>query len=216
MRTNLAINHDPTTWVFHSWRQFALMDDRATRVVIIPVTAFSDWGPGVSLDFEETLTLALLRESLGSIDHPERFLVIPPMRFNLSGREDMFFTLDPETAHAAMEDVVGSIAAHGFRKVLFLNSNPANEDFVDCAGRDLRIALGIQPFCINLNGIGLEWQTGEGRDRCLEATRALTGEADSGSGITHLVESLCALLDEVHAFRALPDGGKIPVKEVTS
>jgi creatinine amidohydrolase len=217
MKTNLAINHDPTAWVFHSWRRFALMPDRETRVVIIPVITFSDWGPGIPLDFEESLTLSLLRKSLEVLEDPERFLVIPPMRFNLRGRDGPFFTLDPETAHAALEDVVRSIAAHGFRKVLFLNSNPANEDFVDCAGRDLRIALGIQPFCINLDGIGLEWQTREGRDHCLAAGRALQqDQVGDSSGFVGLVKSLCALLDEVHAFRALPDGGKIPVKEVTA
>lgn len=213
MKTNLSIAHDPTYWAFHSWRQFALMEDRSSRVVIIPITAFSDWGAEIALDFEETFTLSLLQATLAGMDTPERFLVLPPLRFNLRGRGECFFALDPETAHATIEEVVQSVARHGFRKVLFLNSNPVNADLVDCAGRDLRLSLGIQPFCINLESIGLQWQSGKGREHCCSLGEALLAGHAAEPSVAPVLRNLAALLNEVEAFPSLPDQGKIPLKE---
>lgn len=212
MKTNLSIAHDPTYWAFHSWRQFAQMKDRGRRVVIIPITTFSDWGADIALDFEEAFTLSLLRATLAGIDTPERFLVLPPLRFNLRGHSECFFALDPETAHATLAEVVQSVARHGFRKVLFLNSNPVNADLVDCAGRDLRLSLGIQPFCINLESIGLEWQTKEGRDHCCSLGKALADGHAAEPSVAPVLRNLAALFDEVAVFRELPNQGKVPCK----
>lgn len=216
MKTNLALVHEDTFWPFFSWREFSLMPDRADMVVIIPVTGFTDWNPSLPLDFEEQFLLALLRESLSGMETSGRFLVIPPQRFNLGIKERSFFTLDPETAHAALEEIVRSIHGHGFRKVLFLNSNPLNEDLVDCAGRDLRIALGLQPFCINLGSIGLDWESVGGLEDIASLESDLRGEGSSSSRAGELASRLRSLLEEVRQFRKLPEEGAIPRKKALS
>ncbi|MFO7725797.1 MAG: creatininase family protein [Oceanipulchritudo sp.] len=216
MKTNLALVHEETFWPFFSWREFSLMPDRPGMVVIIPVTGFTDWNPVLPLDFEEQLLLALLRETLSGMETSGRFLVIPPQRFNLGKKERSFFTVDPETAHATLEEIVRSIHGHGFRKVLFLNSNPLNEDLVDCAGRDLRIALGLQPFCINLGSIGLDWESPEGLERIAGIEKDLRGEGSPSPRTAELASRLRSLLEEVRRFRELPDNGAIPRKNALS
>ena len=216
MKTNLALVHEATFWPFFSWREFSLMPDRASMVVIIPVTGFTDWNTSLPLDFEEQLLSALLREALSGMETSEHFLVIPPHRFNLGTKARSFFTVDPETAHASLEEIVRSIHGHGFRKVLFLNSNPLNEDLVDSAGRDLRIALGLQPFCINLGSIGLDWESPEGLERIAELEADLRGNQSPSASRAELTAQLRSLLEEVRQFRALPDEGAIPRKNFLS
>ncbi|HKJ90704.1 MAG TPA: creatininase family protein [Oceanipulchritudo sp.] len=216
MKTNLALVHEPTFWPFFSWREFSLMPDRARMVVIIPVTGFTDWNASLPLDFEEQFLLTLLRETLAGMETSRRFLVIPPQRFNLGTKARSFFTVDPETAHATLEEVVRSIHGPGFRKVLFLNSNPLNEDLVDSAGRDLRIALGLQPFCINLGSIGLDWESPDGLERMTALASNLRGEGSPSADSAELTAQLASLLEEVRQFRALPDEGAIPRKKALS
>jgi creatinine amidohydrolase len=216
MKTNLSITHDASFWPFIPWADFARMTDRDRRVVIIPVVGMADWDLDAPLDFEECLTLSILKTALeGAVDNT-RFLVIPPVRFTMGRPGQSCFTVDAETAHATLEDIVTSIHAHGFRKILFLNSSPWNEDLVDSAGRDLRIKLGVQPFCINLSSIGLDFQAEEARDRLIALRDCLLGPDGEPNGGTSLLQQagtdLLSLLEEVRAFRPLPDDGAIPRK----
>lgn len=214
MKTNLSIVHDATFWPFHSWAEFSLMPDREKKVVIIPVVSFSDWEMEAPLDFEEVLTMSLLKKSLASIENPSRFLVIPPLRFNMGRKDSTFFRVDPETAHATLEDVAGSIHAHGFRKILFLNSSPWNEDLVDSGGRDLRIKLGLQPFCIYLSSLGLDFRSPSDRPRVHSIRDYLLHEDEKGAPLlAEAADGLFSLLEEVYAFRPLPNDGRIPQKK---
>lgn len=216
MKTNLSITHDASSWPFIPWADFARMTDLDRRVVIIPVVGMTDWDLDAPLDFEECLTLSILKTALEGAVDDTRFLVIPPMRFTMGRPGQSCFTVDAETAHATLEDIVTSIHAHGFRKILFLNSSPWNEDLVDSAGRDLRIKLGVQPFCINLSSIGLDFQAEETRDRLIALRDCLLGPDGEPNGGTSLLQQagtdLLSLLEEVRAFRPLPDDGAIPLK----
>lgn len=216
MRTNLFIGHNESLWALRSWAEFSSMENRDKRVVILPVTGMSDWSLGAPLDFEECLTLSILQCALQNSPDPKRFIVVPPIRFCLGRRDQSFFSLDPETAHAFIEEVVASIHSHGFRKIVFLNSSPLNEDLVDAAGRDLRIQLGVQPFCINLRGIGLDLQSPEHRDKLLAIRDALFSPESGDEQGKALLESagkdLLSLLDEVYTFAPLRNEGRIPTK----
>jgi creatinine amidohydrolase len=216
MKTNLCITHDAAFWPFITWADFALMPERDKRVVVIPVVGMSDWKLEAPLDFEECLTLSILKAALENAPDERRFLVIPPVRFTMGRPGQSCFAVDAETAHATLEDIVTSIHAHGFRKILFLNSSPWNQDLVDSAGRDLRIKLGVQPFCINLSSIGLDLQAQGARERLIALRDCLfpSGAApDKGTSLLHQAGTdLLSLLEEVRAFRPLPDDGVIPRK----
>ena len=217
MKTNLSITHDASFWPFISWADFALMPDRDKRVVIVPVTGMNDWKIGAPLDFEECLALSILKDALGKATDDRQFLVIPPVRFTMGRPGQSCFSVDAETAHATLEDIVSSIHAHGFRKILFLNSSPWNEDLVDSAGRDLRIKLGVQPFCINLSSLGLDFTSDAARDKLVALRDGLLETdgkmAKQGNALLQQAGTdLLSLLEEVHTFRPLPDDGAIPKK----
>lgn len=217
MKTNLSITHDASFWPFHTWAEFSLMPDRDRRVVIIPVVGMGDWGFEAPLDFEECLALSILKDALGKASDTTPFLVIPPVRFTMGRPGQSYFTVDAETAHVTLEDIVGSIQAQGFRKILFYNSSPWNEDLVDATGRDLRIKLGVQPFCINLSSLGLDFQSEEMREKFVSLRDHIfeAGSPMANQGNNLLQEAgteLLSLLKEVHAFRPLPNDGAIPQK----
>lgn len=213
MKTNLAITYPPSSWCLHSWKHFADMTDKGNRVAVVPVVSISAWGLDTPLDTEESLTLRLLNEALQGLGDPAQFLVIPPMRFNIGGKDDTFFRTDVDTAHQVLAEVAASIQAAGFSKLLFFNSSPGNENLVDAAGRDLRIALGMQPFCINLSSLGLEWASSEGKAQCLELLGLLGNKLETPSpALAPILTRLRGLLTEVHTFRPLPDNGRIPFK----
>jgi hypothetical protein len=208
MKTNLAIAHEETFWPFFSSRDFSLLPDKKGMLVIVPITGFTDWEASLPLDFEENLLLSLLRKCLTEPGSRDRYRVLPPQRFNLGKTGRSFFTVDPETAHCALEEIVRSIRDTGFSKVLFLNSNPWNEDLIDCAGRDLRLSLQVQPFCINISSLGLDWHSEEGFAEIRRIGEDLNGSGSGRAG--ELARRLGSLLEEVRKFRPLPNNGAIP------
>jgi creatinine amidohydrolase len=217
MKTNLAISHDPSFWPFFTWTEFAGFKDRDKRVVIIPVAGMNQWHFETPLDFEECVALSVLRKALASATDPTQFLVVPPVRFTIGRKAHSYFTVDIETAHQTLQDIVTSIQQQGFRKVLFFNANPWSEPLVDAAGRDLRISLGVQPFCINLSSLGLNLMS-DSSDPSLEHLRDFiygTNPDNKSKGshmITTAAEELFSLIMEVHAFCPLANDGNIPQK----
>lgn len=185
------------------------MEDKASRLVIVPVTCFADWGDSLPLDVEECVTLRVLKAAMSSTPQPQRFIITPPQRFNPGRMGRSFFRMDADFAHQALQEICTCIHSYGFRKLLFLNSNPYCVDFVDTAGRDLRIGLGLQPFCINLNGIGLDFNSSSNRAR-IESIA--TGSDENNDSLTDAAAHLNALLEEVVSFRSLPNDGKIPLQ----
>lgn len=192
------------------------MEGRRQRVVIIPVVGMSDWRIDAPLDFEETLTLRLLSAALAKAPDPSMYLSIPPVRFTLGRRGRSFFTVDAETAHATLEDIAASVKESGFRKLLFLNSSPWNEELVDAAGRDLRIKLGLEPFCISLTSIGVNLHDPKympvNGDSSGAALGAAAGPGPNTGPLPEAADQLFTLLEEVRAFRPLPEDGFIPNK----
>ena len=190
------------------------MPEKETAVVVMPVVGFSDWGLGLPLDLEETLSMSVLAESSKQLASTIRHLVLPPMRFVIGLSESSFFTLDPESVQEALREIIVSMKESGYRKVVFYNSSPWNEELLNVAGRDLRIELGMQMFCINLAGIGLDLMPGRSSTR--EDCQVLGSNSPVDEAKFVLEKStgkLVGLLEEVAARPPLANRGKIPKKE---
>lgn len=154
--TPLCIADDATFWPWHRWPEFHHWPDRERTLVVVPLAGSADWGLGHPLDAEETVLMSVLREA--SLRRPAglRLLVLPPVRFVLGPDPGCAFAVDPPLAHALLAELLGSVAAAGFRKVVLYNSSPWNEEFIAVVARDQRIALGLQLFRISLSGLGLD------------------------------------------------------------
>lgn len=153
---SVLANRDPATaWEHVPWVDFARGEAGGGRgaVVVLPLHGMTDHGLGLPLDAEEVLGSELLRRAAG----PAGVLVMAPLRWVVGPHPWDAFAVDFETAHAAVQEVAASVKAAGFRKLCFFNTSPWNEEFVDAASRDVRVGLGLQTFCVQLEGLGLDF-----------------------------------------------------------
>ena len=176
--TPLCIADDTTFWPWHRWPEFHRWPERERTLVVVPLAGSADWGLGHPLDAEETVLMGVLRET--SLRRPAglRLLVVPPVRFVLGPDPGCAFAVDPPLAHGLLAELLGSVAAAGFRKVVLYNSSPWNEEFIAVVARDNRIALGLQLFRISLSGLGLDLHPtrSQSRGQFQTLVTALTGQ----------------------------------------
>ena len=154
--TPLCIADDATFWPWRRWPEFSRWENPVGTVVVVPLAGTADWGLGHALDAEETVLMHVLRAASRARPPTLPLLVVPPLRFVLGPDAGCAFAVEPPVAHAFITEVLGSIAASGFRKIVLYNSSPWNEELIAAAARDNRIALGLQIFRISLSGLGLD------------------------------------------------------------
>jgi creatinine amidohydrolase len=175
--TRLCIADDATFWPWHRWPEFHRWPDRESTLVVVPLAGSADWGLGHPLDAEETVLMSVLREA--SLQRPAhlKLLVLPPVRFVLGPDAGSAFAVDPPLAHGLLAELLASVAASGYRKVVLYNSSPWNEEFIASVARDNRIALGLQLFRISLSGLGLDLHPtrSQSRGQFQTLVTALTG-----------------------------------------
>ncbi len=158
MMTYIADVDKSTFWAHRSWTRFAEIEDKHNYLVVVPVFGFADWGLGHPMDLEETVGLAIFKQAVKIIKGFLPFITAPPLRFVLGPYPNCAFSLDPETAYDYVEEVVHSIHITGFKKIVFFNTSPWNEEIINKAcARDLRIKYAMQLFSINLYGLGLDF-----------------------------------------------------------
>jgi len=150
-------------WHARTWTGFS-NKSAAAPLAILPVCGLTDWGLGRPLDAEEMLACAVLDRALDAIDGAFTPLVLPPCRHLPSQHPNMMATVDIETAHRSLFDIARSVMASGVSRLVLLNANPFCEEWIDVAARDLRIDLGLQTFCVNLSGLGLDFHNGRSPD----------------------------------------------------
>lgn len=161
----LCLADDATFWAWRRWPEFARWPDQASTLVVVPLAGLADWGLGHPLDAEETVLLSVLQAASAAREPGQSLLVTPPLRFVVGSEATATFAVDVPTAHALIEEVVRSVVASGFRRIVLFNASPWNEEVVSAAARDLRIALGVQMFTLQLSGLGLDFSPQRGADR---------------------------------------------------
>ncbi|QXD26078.1 creatininase family protein [Opitutia bacterium ISCC 51] len=182
-----------TFWPRLKWPDFASIPEKDKVEVILPIIGFSDLGDGLPLDQEEQVSMSMLMHASQSLHSTMPHLILPPQRYVTGSIQSSFFTMEPDEVYEAIAEIVLSIKASGFRKVVFYNSSPWNEDLLDATARDLRIELGMQTFCIHLSGLGIDL-----------SVQQVDGFLEQGA------KRLASLLIEVGAKPALANDGKIP------
>jgi creatinine amidohydrolase len=178
---SLCVADDATFWPWLSWPDFAQWTGKDRTVVVIPIAGLADWGLGEALDAEETVLMNVLRAASLAKPADLRLLVLPPVRFVLGPEPGCAFAVDPDVACDLLEEVIGSVAAAGFSRIVLFNASPWNEELCKAVGRDQRIARGLQMFCVPLSGLGLDFHPVRGGDRSrLKAVLASLDAAATG------------------------------------
>src|SRR5258708_35558057 len=175
--TWLANADKATFWAHQTWADFAALPDKEKYSVILPLFALADHGLGLPLDAEETAGSALLRAAVEQAKAVLPLRVLPPLRFGLAPYPSCFFGIDSETAHELIREIASSVLAAGFKKLVFFNTSPWNEEFIDVASRDTRVSLGLQTFVINLSGLDLDFHpSNTARNRIQSIVAHLLGQ----------------------------------------
>jgi creatinine amidohydrolase len=107
----------------------------AGGLVLLPLGAVEQHGPHLPLDTDSfTAFTVCVRAAEQVRDFP--VLVLPPIWWGLSPYWMAFpgtLTLAPETLLALIVDLAGSVAAHGFRRLVVVNGHGGNDGLIQAA-----------------------------------------------------------------------------------
>lgn len=135
-----------TTYGHLTWED--VRDADKDRVVILNVSATEDHGPHMPLDTDTVLGMAVA-EGVAKATTDEVF-VMPPVQYGFNEHHKDFpgvIWIQPETLIAFVVDITKSLAHHGFRRILLLNSHGSNHPVLDIAARKTVIETGI--ICVS-------------------------------------------------------------------
>lgn len=135
-----------TTYGHLTWED--VRDADKDRVVILNVSATEDHGPHMPLDTDTVLGMAVANGVAAAA--PEEVFVMPPVPYGFNEHHKDFpgvIWIQPETLIAFVTDITKSLAHHGFRRILLLNSHGSNHPVLDLAARKTVIETGI--ICVS-------------------------------------------------------------------
>lgn len=136
-------------WNHLSTKDIAAMDkDRS--LVIVPVGATEQHGAHLPVGTDSIILGSLLHELEQKADFSGYTVLIAPLIPVGKSNEHLDFpgTLSFSTAtmYGMVDDLCGSIRAHGFGKTLLMNSHGGNTDLLNVLSRDLRIKHDMEVF----------------------------------------------------------------------
>lgn len=129
-----------------TWEE--VRDADKDRVVILTVSATEDHGPHMPLDTDAVLGMAIANGVAAAA--PDEVFVMPHVPYGFNEHHKDFpgvIWIQPETLIAFVTDITKSLAHHGFRRVLLLNSHGSNHPVLDLAARKTVIETGI--ICVS-------------------------------------------------------------------
>lgn len=132
-------------WADLTAPEFAALD-LAQAVAILPIGAIEQHGPHLSMGVDRDLTLAALNRALPLIDPALTVLALPVQAIGKSTEHLAFpgtLTLSADTLLRVLQDVAGSVARTGIRRLMFLNGHGGNRALLELACRDLRAEFGL-------------------------------------------------------------------------
>lgn len=129
-----------------TWEQ--VRDADKDRVVILNVSATEDHGPHMPLDTDTVLGMAVAN-GVAELA-PDEVFVMPPIAYGFNEHHKDFpgvIWIQPETLIAFVTDVTKSLAHHGFRRILLLNSHGSNHPVLDLAAR--KTVIDTEIICVS-------------------------------------------------------------------
>lgn len=136
---------------WHRYRQQDLAElARQNALPILPVYTPVEHSPDLPPDREEQEFAPCLKQAVSATPPDMHFPVLPPLRHLPAQEPGQLFTLPATEAWRILDELVASVAASGFRRMLVFHANPLLSNWLDCGLRDARIATGLTLYRICL------------------------------------------------------------------
>jgi creatinine amidohydrolase len=140
-----------TLWTHLKTTEFA--SDPLCTVVILPIGSTEQHGPHLPVDVDSRLATAIAGRIAKIVSATNPILVLPTLWVSLAEHHMNFrgtLTLDFATFKAVLSCVVGSLAKHGYSKILLLNGHGGNSAalvvIADELSRSLEIPLATVTY----------------------------------------------------------------------
>ena len=148
------------------------------ELVLIPLGAHEQHGPNIAVSTDTVSADALCRAAAGMVG--PRVAVAPAIPWGISWHHMRFpgtITLRPATLIALLEDVIGSLHAHGFTRFLVVNGHGGNSAVITAAIEQIKHETGV-PLIAAIFGYAL---IAEQAQALLPAGRIGHGGADEAA-----------------------------------
>ena len=112
-------------------------------LVLIPIGAMEQHGPHLPVDTDTAIAWAVAR---AVAERLEKTIVAPPVWWGYSPSQMSFastISLRPETMTRLLEDICGSIVAHGFRRLALISSHATNRPVGNVFVREFAAQHGV-------------------------------------------------------------------------
>ncbi len=142
---------DRLLWWDHTYEEIKEMPK--DTIIVQPIAAVEQHGPHLPVGTDCKICMAFanhLMERFKEVDFPALFLPLLP--YGKSNEHLMFpgtVTYTAETLMRVLHEVGASVKRAGFKKLVLLNGHGGNHEVLDLMSREIRIATGLQVYCIH-------------------------------------------------------------------
>lgn len=134
----------------------AVDTDRALAVV--PIGAVEQHGPHLPLITDSLVAEAIATRATATLPDDALAYVLPTLSIGKSTEHLGWpgtLSYSTETLLAVCRDVGRSVAASGFRRLVFVNGHGGNPSLLDTVSRDIRVETGLMVFPVSVFRLGL-------------------------------------------------------------
>ena len=172
--------------------------DKSTAVVVQPIGAIEQHGPHLPLITDALHAEAIAVAAVQSLPQDANVWILPTLYYGKStehlGRAGTI-AMSASTLMAVCMDLGSSLAASGFRKLVFVNGHGGQPGLLDVVARDIRHQTGLEVFAV----MPLRFPAPPEIDRSCDGF-----DIHGGYGETSIMLALAPEL--VHQDRGFPDG----------
>ena len=139
---------DARVFAYLNWKQVDGLP-RDQTLLVLPTGAIEQHGPHLPLATDTLTSSLLLGRALQLLPSDLHIYALETVCYGKSNEHIGFpgtLSLSASTYMAVLRDIGASLAAAGFRKLLFFNTHGGNTALNDVMARDLRAEFGLRTF----------------------------------------------------------------------
>ncbi|KQS68292.1 creatininase family protein [Modestobacter sp. Leaf380] len=132
--------------------------DTAGALAVVPIGAVEQHGPHLPLVTDSLVAEAVATRAVAALPDDVEAYVLPTLTIGKSTEHLGWpgtLSFSTETLLAVCRDVGRSVAASGFRRLVFVNGHGGNPSLLDTVSRDIRVETGLMVFPVSVFRLGL-------------------------------------------------------------